>query len=200
MAEQAHTNAADSEHSGASPATGAEHTAGTEAQHAGAEHAVPQALGMDATMFVALAMLVVIALALWKKVPAMIGGMLDKKIEGIREQLDVATALRKEAEGIKAEYQAKSKQAAKDAVAMKAAAEAEAKDIVAKAKADATALIARRSAMAEQKIAAAEIAAVADVRARATAAATAAATALIAGRHDAKADKSIVDATISSLN
>lgn len=174
--------------------------AGTTVDGADAVHAVPHALGMDATMWVALAMLIVIGLAIWKKVPAMIAGMLDQKIAGIREQLDAATNLRKEAEAIKAEYQAKAKQAAKDAANMKLAAEAEAKDIVAKAKADATALITRRTAMAEQKIAAAELAAVADVRARAASTAAAAAAAIIADRHDAQADKSIIDATIATLN
>ncbi len=175
------------------------HTAGTEA-HGGAAHAVPAALGMDATMWVALAMLLVIGLAVWKNVPALIGGALDKQIDAIREQLDAATALRKEAEGIKAEYEAKAKQAAKDALAMKEAAEAEAKDIVAKAKSDATALIARRSAMAEHKIAAAEIAAVADVRAMAASAASAAASMLIAEKHDAKSDKGLIDNAISAIN
>jgi F-type H+-transporting ATPase subunit b len=177
------------------------HTAGTETSHSGdAVHAVPSALGLDATMWVALAMLIVIALAIWKKIPALIGGMLDKQIAGIRDQLDAATNLRKEAEGIKAEYQAKAKQAAKDAAAMKLAAEAEAKDIVAKAKTDATALIARRTAMAEQKIAAAEIAAVADVRAKAALTASTAAALLIADKHDGKADKGLVDRAIATLN
>lgn len=174
-------------------------TATTEA-HGGAEYAKPKALGMDATMWVALAMLVVIGLALWKKVPAMIGAALDKQIAGIRENLAAAEALRKEAEGLKAEYEAKAKQAAKDAEAMKAHAEEEARQIVAKAKADATALIARRSAMAEQKIAAAEIAAVVEVRAKAADLAAAAAARLIAETHDGKADKALVDRTIASLN
>lgn len=177
------------------------HSAGTEA-HGGAAvpHADPKALGMDATMWVAVAMLVVIGIAIWKKVPAIIAAALDKQIAGIRENLAVAEQLRKDAEGLKAEYEAKARQAAEDAKAMKAHAEAEARDIIAKAKSDATALIARRSAMAEQKIAAAEIAAVADVRARAAAAATAAATQLIASAHDAKADKPLIDQTIATLN
>ena len=72
--------------------------------------------------------------------------------------------------------------------------------IVSKAKEDATALIARRTKTAEEKIAAAERAAIADVRAQAAAAATAAAAALIAKGHDGKADKSLVDETISTLN
>ena len=39
--------------------------------------------------------------------PAAIGKALDKKIAAIRDQLDEAAALRKEAEALKAEYEAK---------------------------------------------------------------------------------------------
>lgn len=174
--------------------------ASTEAHGGGEAHAAPSAWGMDAPMWVALAMLVVIAFAIWKKIPAMVGGMLDQQIAGIKDQLDQATNLRKEAEAIKAEYEAKAKAAAADAEAMKANAEEEAKAIVAKAKADATALIARRSKAAEEKIAAAERASVADVRAKAANAAAAAAAQLIAAHHDAKTDAGLVDATIAKLN
>ena len=55
--------------------------------------------------FIALAMIVVIAILIWKKVPAAIGKALDKKIAHIREQLDEASALRKEAEELKRENQ-----------------------------------------------------------------------------------------------
>lgn len=163
-------------------------------------HVTPSALGFDASMLVALAMIVVIALAIWKKVPAMIAGALDNQISGIKAQLDQATALRTEAEAIKAEYEAKAKQAAADAEAIKASAEEEAKLIVAQAKSDATALIGRRAKAAEEKIAAAERAAIADVRAKAASAAAAAAAQLIATHHDAKADASLVDQSIASLN
>ncbi len=82
---------------------------------------------------------------------------------------------------------------------MLAHAREEADAIVAQAKTDASALIERRGRMAEDKIAAAERAAVAEVRARAANAATAAATKLIAERHDAGADKALVDKTIAGL-
>lgn len=164
------------------------------------EHAVPAAYGFDATMLVALAMLVVIAIALWKKVPAMVGRMLDKQIAGIKEQLDQATTLRAEAEAIKAEYEAKAKAAAQDAIEMKASAVEEAKLIVAQAKTAATNLIGRRTKAAEDKIAAAERTAIADVRAKAAAVSTAAAAQLISQHHDAKADAPLVDQSISSLN
>jgi F-type H+-transporting ATPase subunit b len=190
------------------PATGAgaiatpaaETHATTEAHANTEEHVTPSALGFDASMLVALAMLAVIALALWKKVPAMIAGALDSQIAGIRAQLDQATALRVEAEAIKAEYEAKAKQAAIDAEAMKVAAEEEAKAIVARAKSDATALIGRRAQAAEDKIAAAERAAIADVRKTAATAAAAAAAQLISAHHDAKADAALIDQSIASLN
>lgn len=197
--------AAADEHAGhdmtAAPVTATETHASTEA-HGGEAHADPRdgILGMDATMWVSIAMIVVIALALWKKVPALIGSALDKQIADIRAHLDQAQALRAEAEAIKAEYEAKAKAAAKDAEAMKAAAEEEAKLIVAQAKADATALIERRAKAAEEKIAAAERAAVADVRAKAASAAAAAAAQLIATHHDAKADQALIDQSIASLN
>ncbi len=165
-----------------------------------AEHAVPSALGLDPTGWVALSMVAVFAIMLWKKVPAMIGAALDKQIAGIREQLDAASKLRAEAEALKAEYVKKTKDALKDADAIKASASKEADDIIAQAKADATALIARRTQMAEDKIGAAERAAVADVRAKAAAAAAGAAALLIAQGHDSKADKPLIDATIAQLN
>ena len=175
-------------------------TATTEAAHSGEEHAVPSALGFDATMLVALAMLAVIAIAIWKKVPAIVAAMLDKQIAGIKEQLDAATNLRAEAEAIKAEYEAKAKQAAADAESMKVNATEEAKLIIANAKKDATAMVARRAKMAEEKIAAAESAAIADVRATAAATAAAAAEYIIINSSDAKTDAALIDASISSLN
>jgi F-type H+-transporting ATPase subunit b len=174
--------------------------ASTEAAHGGEEHAVPAAFGFDASMLVALAMLVVIGLAIWKKVPAMIGGALDKQIAAIKEQLDAATNLRAEAEAIKAEYVAKAKQAEADAEAMKASAAEEAKQIVANAKKDAASMVARRGKMAEDKIAAAEAAAIAEVRAKVAAVSATAAEQIIASSSDAKSDAALIDQAISALN
>ena len=101
-------------------------------------------------------MIVVIVLMLWKKVPAIIGKALDKKIAGIRAQLDEASRLRAEAEALRAEYQAKAAAAAGDAEAIVAHAREEAAAIIAQAQADAAALIERRGRMAEDKIGAAE--------------------------------------------
>jgi len=173
--------------------------ASVDAESGHAEFVEPMAFGLTPTAWVALAMIAVLALFLWKKVPAAIGKALDGKIAEIRAQLDEAKALRAEAEALKAEYQAKAAAADGEASAMVDRAKAESKAIVAKAKKDAETLVERRTQMAESKIAAEERAAIDEVRAVAAKAATAAATKLIAERRDAKSDKALIDEAISSL-
>ncbi len=167
---------------------------------AGSEHHVdPSALGFDATMLVGLAMAVVIALMLWKRVPAAIGKALDGKIAGIRKQLDEAAQLRTEAEALKAEYEARSALAESEAAATLERARVEADAIRAKAESDAVALVERRTRMAEDKIAAEERLAVQQLRATAVDAASRAAARLIAERHDGAADKALINGAIAGL-
>ncbi|WP_428629311.1 F0F1 ATP synthase subunit B [Sphingopyxis sp.] len=162
--------------------------------------AEPKSFGiLTATTWVSIAMAIFIGILLWKKVPALVAGMLDNKIAEISKQLKEAEQLRLDAEALKAEYEAKLAAAAKEADEMRARAEAEAETLVAKAKADATALIGRRKQMAEDRIAAAEATALTEVRAATAKAATAAAAALIAEKHDAKADKALVDQAIAGV-
>jgi F-type H+-transporting ATPase subunit b len=165
----------------------------------GGGHVEPTAWGFDASGWVALAMVAVFLLMIWKKVPSAIGKALDKKIAGIRQQLDEAAELRAEAEALRAEYEAKSAQADAEAATMIERARAEAEGIVRQAETDAAALVERRTRMAEDKIAAAERAAIDEVRAKAASAAAAAAESLIRERLDAGADKAMVDATIAEL-
>jgi F-type H+-transporting ATPase subunit b len=161
--------------------------------------AEPAAFGLNAPMWIALAMIVVIAVMIWKKVPAAIAKALDDKIRVIRDQLAEAESLRKEAEALKAEYEARSKSADKDRKALLERAKHEAEEIVAKAKTDAEALIERRTRMAEDKIAAEERSAVEQLRAVAAEAATKAAARLIAERHDATTDAKLVDQAIKEI-
>lgn len=181
-------------------AASAEPAATTEA-HGGpaAGHAEPKAFGMDATAWVSLAMAAFIAILVWKKVPALIGGALDRKIGAIREQLDEAKKLRAEAEALRAEYAARVAAAEADAATLREHAEVEANQILANAQTQAKELTARRAKMAEDKIAAAERAAIAEVRAKAAEAAASAAAALIAQGHGATEDKPLVDQTIAGL-
>ena len=120
------------------------HTTATVEHQPAGEHAEANFYGMTPPMFIALAMIVVILIMVWKKVPGAIGKSLDDKIALIREQLAEAEELRKEAEALKAEYQKKAKSAEKDAAALLDRARHESEEIVAKAKTDAAALIERR--------------------------------------------------------
>ena len=176
----------------------------SEAQtHAGTEVPAHEteatAFGLTAPAFIALAMIAVIAILIWKKVPGAIGRALDNKIKLIRDQLAEAESLRKEAEALKAEYEAKAKSADKDREALLERAKHEADEIVAKAKTDAEALIERRTRMAEDKIAAEERAAVEQLRAAAAEAATKAAAKLIAERHDPATDEKLVNQAIGEI-
>lgn len=163
------------------------------------EHAEESFLGINPGGFVALSMIVVLGLLIWKGAFKAIGRALDTKIAGIREQLDEATKLRAEAEALRAEYLAKSAAAEGEAAQILAHARAEAEQILAKAKDDTEQLVKRRQRMAEDKIAAAERAAIAEVRAKAAEAATRAAASLIAERNDADSDKALVDKAIAAL-
>ena len=153
----------------------------------------------DGAVWVALAMTAVIALMIWKKVPAAIGKSLDAKIDAIREQLAEAESLRKDAEALKAEYEAKAANADKELAAMMKRAEADAESIVAKAEADAKALVERRKAMADAKIAAEERAAIDEIRGAAASAARQAAEKLIRESGDAGSDKAMVDKAIAGI-
>jgi len=171
----------------------------TEHGTAAQAHAEPTAWGLDATGWVSLAMIVVLAILVWKKVPGAVGKALDRKIAGIREQLDEAAQLRAEAEALRAEYEAKAAKAGEEADLMIERARHEAEAIVAQAKADSAALVERRARMAEDKIGAAERAALAEVRAKAASAAASAAASLIAQQHDAASDQAMVDKAIAGL-
>ncbi|HKP33718.1 MAG TPA: hypothetical protein VJT70_02935 [Sphingomicrobium sp.] len=172
-------------------------TATTEAP--ASHEAEPTAFGLTAPAWIALAMLLVIAVMIWKKVPGAIAGALDSKIGLIREQLAEAEALRKEAEALKAEYEKKAKSVDKDRQALMERARHEADEIVAKAKSDAEALIERRTRMAEDKIAAEERSAVEQLRATAADAAAKAARRLIGERHDGGSDARLVDQAIKDI-
>jgi F0F1-type ATP synthase, subunit b len=172
---------------------------GTVAHEGVVPHTDPKAVGMDATAWVSLAMALFILILVFKKVPGLIGGALDGRIAQIKAQLAEASKLRAEADALKAEYEAKLAAAAGEAEAMRKSAEHEAETLLEDAKANAVALVARRQKMAEDKIGAAERAAIAGIRTKTVTAAATAAASLIAEGHNAQADKRLVDEAISGL-
>ncbi|CAN5133797.1 hypothetical protein BH24PSE1_BH24PSE1_06960 [soil metagenome] len=171
----------------------------TEGAETAGEHALPALLGLTPPMWIALAMICVLAILVWKKVPAAIGKALDKKIAAISDQLDEAKALRREAEALKGEYAAKAAAAQSDAAAMVERARHEADGLIAKAREDADAMVERRTRMAEEKISQEERAAVQQVRAAAANAAARAAARRISEQGDADTDSGLIDKAIGEL-
>lgn len=197
-AEVAH-NLAIADHAEGMPDTGGKALTTEHAEVGTRHHADPAFLGLDATVWVSLAMLAFLAILVVKKVPALIAAGLDGQIAAIRQRLEEAKQLRTEAEALRDEYVRKLGDIENQTAAIVAHAEDEARALVAKAGTDAADLVRRRTKMAEDKIAAAERAAIADVRATAADAATRAAGRLIAAKHGAAADQPLVDTTIAGL-
>ncbi|MBE3636907.1 F0F1 ATP synthase subunit B [Mangrovicoccus algicola] len=144
---------------------------------------------------VLLAFLLFVAILVYFKVPGILGGMLDKRADGIRTELAEAKALREEAQALLASYKRKQDEMAEQAQKIVETARKEAKAAAAKGKADLDVSIARRLAAAEEQIAAAEKQAVKEVRDEAVNVAVAAAGEVIAKQMDpARADAMFDDA------
>ncbi|HYZ48777.1 MAG TPA: hypothetical protein VE567_07780 [Sphingomonas sp.] len=166
-----------------------------------AHHAEPALLGLTAEGWVYVGLTIFLLLAIFvAKAPKKIADALDARIAETRRQLDEAKAIRAEAEALLARAKAQQAASADDARAIVAHAQQEAADMIADAEKTAAELTVRRAKMAEDKIAAAERQAIADVRAKAAEAAVAAAEKLIAERLDPEADKVLVDRTIAGLS
>lgn len=144
---------------------------------------------------VSIAFLVFIGILFYFKVPGMIGGMLDKRAEGIAAELDEARKLREEAQTVLASYERKQREVQGQADQIVEHARQEASLAAEQAKQEIASSIARRLQAAEDRIASAEAGALRDVRDRATEIAIAAASSVIAGQMDGtQADKLIDDA------
>lgn len=178
---------------------GTEHSAVVE-DHGGASHAGPTWLGFDASGWVAVAMLILIGIMIWKKVPQLIGRGLDGYASKIKAELDEAARLRKEAEELLATYQAQANQAASDAKAILANAEAEAQRVVADAKAQAEETVARRTRLAEEKIASAERNAAEGLKTRAAELAVSAAEKMLLSKADPAVQQRLTEEAIGELD
>ena len=148
---------------------------------------------------VLLGFLAFIGVIVYLKVPALIGGMLDKRAEGIKADLDAAKALHDEAKAVLASYEAKRREMQRQAELIVETAKREAQAAAEQAKADLAASIRRRVAAAEDQIASAEAAAVRDVRDRAVTLAVSAAGELIAGQMGAAEKGKLIEASIAEV-
>jgi F-type H+-transporting ATPase subunit b len=175
-------------------------TVATTEAHGGAEHIEPVLLGLGPEGWVYVGLTIFLLLAIFvAKAPKRITDALDERIAETKRTLDEAKALRAEAEALLADAKAKAAASAGDAQSIVTHAEAEAKHLIEEAKAKAADLTQRRQKMAEDKIGAAERAAVDEVRSRAATAAAGIAAEVLRQSHDAKADAALVDAAIGSL-
>lgn len=152
------------------------------------------------TNFVVLiSFLLFIAVLLYLKVPSLLGGMLDKRAEGIKAELDEARALREEAQSLLASYERKQKEVQEQADRIVTQAKAEAAEAAEQAKKDLEFSIARRVKAAEDQIASAEASAVKDVRDQAVSVAVSVAKDVVAKNMTATAGKSLIDDAIAEV-
>ncbi len=154
----------------------------------------------NTNFIVLLAFLLFVGVLVYLKVPSLLGGMLDKRAEGIKSELDEARALREEAQTILASYERKMTEVKEQADKIVAAAREEAAEAAELAKVDLEKSIARRIAAAEDQIASAEASAVRDVRDQAILIATAVAADVISKQMTAEQGNALIDAAIDEVN
>jgi F-type H+-transporting ATPase subunit b len=157
-------------------------------------------ISLKNTNFVVLLAFIVFILALvYFKVPGMITGMLDKRANEIKADLEEARALREEAQTLLASYERKQKEVAEQANHIVEHAKKEAVAAAQVAKEDLKASIARRLVAAEDQIKSAENAAVREVRDTAVSVSIGAAKDLIAKTMTAADGNALIDTAIADV-
>ncbi len=143
--------------------------------------------------------LLFLALLVYLKVPGLLGGLLDKRAEGIKSDLAEAKALREDAQAILASYERQQREVKDQAERIVEHAKAEAIEAAEKAKQDLKASIARRLAAAEDQITSAQDAAVKEVRDTAIQVAVAAASDVITAKMTASSGSKLIDEAIQAV-
>jgi F-type H+-transporting ATPase subunit b len=150
-------------------------------------------------VWVGVGFVMVIALLVYVGAPKLIGGMLDARSAAIKAELDEARRLREEAAALLEGFKQKAAGAEKEAEAIVVEAKAEAERFAQESRVALKSLIERRAQSAQDKIAQAEAAALAEIRALAADAATAAAEKIIVARMDAKRTGELIAQSIKDL-
>jgi F-type H+-transporting ATPase subunit b len=148
---------------------------------------------------VTLGFLVFIGVLVYFKVPGLIGGMLDKRAEDIRSDLEEARKLREEAQTILASYERKQHEVKEQAARIVTSAKQDAQAAAEQAKTDLQAAIARRIATAQDQIASAEAAAIKEVRDKAITIAVSAAGSVLAKQMTAANANKLIDSAIGEV-
>ena len=100
---------------------------------------------------VLLSFLLFIAILFYFKVPRLLGGMLDKRSDGIQSEIEEARSLRDEAQSLLASYERKQKEAMEQAERILETAKADAALATEQAKLDLKESVSRRMAAAEER-------------------------------------------------
>jgi len=153
----------------------------------------------DPDFWEGLGLAIVIALILYRRVPAMLAKMLDARAVAIQNELTQAQQLRQEAEAVLVRYTERASHAQAEAETILNQAKEEAERFAKESEAQLKVLIERRARQAQDRIARAEAQAMADIRALAADAAAAAAGQIIAGRLDDQRASALIDSSIRDL-
>lgn len=148
---------------------------------------------------VLLAFLLFIAVLFYFNVPSLLAGMLDKRADGIKSELEEARKLREDAQTLLASYERKQKDVQEQADRIVATAKEEAAGAAEKARDDLRKSVDRRMAAAEEQIGSAEAAAIKEVRDQAAAIAIAAARDVLAKQMTAAEGNKLIDAGIAEV-
>lgn len=140
-----------------------------------------------------------LVLLVYLKVPGMAAKALDERADAIQYELDEAKRLREEAQAVLAEYERKKIEAEADAQKIIAQAKREAEIYGEEARRKMQEQVERRSRLAEQKIAMAEVAAVKDVRAAAADLAVEAATRVLGAEVKGATASGLIDESIAAV-
>jgi F-type H+-transporting ATPase subunit b len=151
------------------------------------------------TLFVALGFVIFLGILGYYGVHKTLLGMLDARAQKVTEQLAAASNLRKEADALLKEYEAKRAAAEKDAAQIVEDAKAEAARIRTEQEAKLADFVTRRTKMAEQKIAQAEATAAADVRSAAADAAVLAAETILRSQSTGKVADDLIAAGLKDV-
>lgn len=149
---------------------------------------------------VTISFLLFIGILIYFGIPRIIGNLLDKRAEGIRNDLQEARRLREEAQEIYASYERRQRDVKTQAEEIVANAKREAEAQANKAKADLQTSIARRLKGAEDQIAGAESDAVRAVRDRAVQTAVAAASEILRKQVASGSRSAGIDAAIEDVS
>ena len=141
-----------------------------------------------------------LVLLVYLKVPGMVAKGLDERADAIQHELDEAKRLREEAQAVLADYERKKIEAEADAEKIIAQAKREAEIYGEEARRKMQEQIERRSRLAEQKIAMAEVAAVKDVRAAAADLAVEAATRVLGAEVKGATASGLIDESIAAVS